>query len=230
MAVECEAAPAGSSSQDMQPDPVMAVECEASEQQVAAPGTGAGVVCDGATAAPSASGASGRTRATKLRDPGTAPGAFATCSYDDDDDCPDKLSPAEFGEVKRLGALGDGAYKACEFASARRHWDEALRVFADRAGCGVQVLIKSRLYSRQAGIALDVSQWASARTFASQALEVDEANTKARLRRVRALLELGGSEELSLASADIARIKADGGTLSKDTIDRFRELVLSAGS
>ena len=33
-----------------------------------------------------------------------------------------------------------------------------------------------------------------------------------------------------LASADIARIKADGGTLSKDTIDRFRELVLSAGS
>ena len=54
------------------------------------------------------------------------------------------------------------------------------------------------------------------------------AQAKARLRRVRALLELGQADQLDRVSEDIMRIKKEGGALSKDTIDRFAALVVSA--
>ena len=69
---------------------------------------------------------------------------------------------------------------------------------------------------------------AGASAFASQALDADDTNTKARLRRVRALLELGQADQLDRVSEDIMRIKKEGGALSKDTIDRFAALVVSA--
>tara|TARA_B110001452_G_scaffold213623_1_gene184393 strand:- start:383 stop:661 length:279 start_codon:yes stop_codon:yes gene_type:complete len=86
---------------------------------------------------------------------------------------------------------------------------------------------KSKIHSKQAAIALETEDWADARAFASQALDADDGNTRARLRRVRALLELGQADALEMVSKDIERIKADGGTLSKDTVDRFRALVLA---
>ena len=154
------------------------------------------------------------------------PGAFANCVYDAEA-CPDKLLAAEFGEVKRLGALGDGFTKTGDGVAAQAHWEEALQIYRDRKGCGVQSVIKSRLYSRQAAAAVELSEWRSACAYASQALDADETNARARLRRVRALLELGGTDALEQVSADVERIKADGGTLSRDTLDRLRALVVS---
>lgn len=151
-------------------------------------------------------------------------GAFADCL----DACPDKLSGSEFEEVRRCAALGDQAYKASgDCTAAQGHWDEAMRIYAARKGCGVQRRAKSKIHSKQAAIALETEDWAGARAFASQALDADDSNAKARLRRVRALLELGQTDALELVSEDIERIKADGGTLSKDTSDRLRVLVLA---
>ena len=162
--------------------------------------------------------------ATKLD---ATPGAFAHCVYDTET-CPDKLLASEFGEVKRLGALGDGCAKAGGGVGARPHWEAALQIYAGRQGCGVQRAVKSRLYSRQAAAAVELAEWRRACTYASQALGVDETNTKARLRRVRALLELGGADALEQVSEDVERIKADGGTLSRDTLERLRALVVGA--
>ena len=168
----------------------------------------------------------GQASAAAATNPDATPGAFANCVYDAEA-CPDKLLAAEFCEVKRLGALGDGFAKAGDDVAAQAHWEEALQIYAGRQGCGVQRAIKSRLYSRQAAAAVELADWRSACTYASQALSVDETNARARLRRVRALLELGGTDALEQVSADVERIKADGGTLSRDTLDRLRALVVS---
>lgn len=169
----------------------------------------------------------GQASAAAAAKPDATPGAFANCVYDDEA-CPDKLLAAEFSEVKRLGALGDGFTKAGDGVAAQAHWEEALQIYRGREGCGVQRLIKSRLYSRQAAAALELSDWRSACAYASQALDADETNARARLRRVRALLELGGTDALEQVSVDVERIKADGGTLSRDTLDRLRVLVIAA--
>ena len=142
--------------------------------------------------------------------------------------CPDKLLASEFGEVKRLGALGDGSSKSGDGAAARAHWEEALQVYAGRQGCGAQRAIQSRLYSRQAAAALEMAEWQSARAYASQALGADETNTRARLRRVRALLELDGDDVLDQVSEDVVRIKIDGETLGCDTVCRLRALIAAA--
>ena len=168
-------------------------------------------------------------QASAAAKPGATPGAFANCVYDAEA-CPDKLLAAEFGEVKRLGALGDGFTKAGDGVAAQAHWEEALQIYRDRKGCGVQSVIKSRLYSRQAAAAVELSEWRSACAYASQALDADQTNARARLRRVRALLELGGTDALEQVSADVERIKADGGTLSSDTLDRLRVLVIAAAA
>jgi len=171
----------------------------------------------------------GQASAADATKPDATPGAFANCIYDAEA-CPDKLLAAEFGEVKRLGALGDGFTKAGDGVAAQAHWEEALQIYRDRKGCGVQSVIKSRLYSRQAAAAVELSEWRSACAYASQALDADQTNARARLRRVRALLELGGTDALEQVSADVERIKADGGTLSSDTLDRLRVLVIAAAA
>ena len=155
------------------------------------------------------------------------PGSFADCL--DTEACPDKLSGSEFQEVRKLAVSGDEAYKASgDCAAAQRHWADAMRIYAARKGCGVQRRAKSKIHSKQAALALETEDWSGARSFASQALDADDGNTKARLRRVRALLELGQADALETVSKDIERIKADGGTLSKDTVDRFRALLLAS--
>ena len=171
----------------------------------------------------------GQASAAAATNPDATPGAFANCVYDEAA-CPDKLLAAEFCEVKRLGALGDGFTKAGDGVAAQAHWEEALQIYRDRKGCGVQSVIKSRLYSRQAAAAVELSEWRSACAYASQALDADQTNARARLRRVRALLELGGTDALEQVSADVERIKADGGTLSSDTLDRLRVLVIAAAA
>ena len=160
-------------------------------------------------------------------EPDATPGSFASCVYDAEA-CPDKLLASEFSEVKRLGALGDGSSKSGDGAAARAHWEEALQVYAGRQGCGAQRAIQSRLYSRQAAAALEMAEWQSARAYASQALGADETNTRARLRRVRALLELDGDDVLDQVSEDVVRIKIDGETLGCDTVCRLRALIAAA--
>lgn len=125
------------------------------------------------------------------------------------------LSADEFESVMRLKNAGNAHFVAGELTAALGRWSDAVQLYDGRAGESVQRAEKSKLHSNKAEAFLKLERYADARADADRALESDAANGKARFRRARALLALGGPAELALAMEDIKAIKAAGGTVGE---------------
>ena len=102
------------------------------------------------------------------------------------------LTADEAAEVLRLKGEGNASFRAQDFQTARALYDEALAVYGDRPGSvGEQRGDKVKLLANLAEACLRLDDNAAAEAAAAAALTIDGANTKARLRRAKALMGLG---------------------------------------
>ena len=127
----------------------------------------------------------------------------------------DPLCQRLYAEVVRVKTMGNGHFSKGELEKALSCWNAALNLYDGKPGDDAQRREKSKICSNCAQAHLSLDKYSAARSAADHALEYDDANAKARFRRARALLALGGLEELTQAADDIKRIKADGGTLGE---------------
>jgi hypothetical protein len=125
------------------------------------------------------------------------------------------LGAEAFADVLRRKWLGNEHFKDGDLDSALSHWDEAIKLFGPAAGDATQAAVQATLHANRAEVFLRLERHAEAKTACDRALQLDDTNFKARFRRARACLALGGFEELAQAADDVKRIQADGGTLQK---------------
>ena len=131
---------------------------------------------------------------------------------DDFDD--DALDTTEFAKVIEHKTAANKAFTAGELSSALESWAEAIKVFEGRSGDEAQRLEKSKVHSNQAEAYLRRKEYDKARRCADSALDCDPINLKALFRRARALLAIGGPQELTMALDDIKQYQSKGGVLS----------------
>ena len=125
------------------------------------------------------------------------------------------LSSDEFVEVLRRKDIGNAHFKQSEYLPAIEAWDACLAVFSGRPGDALQKAEKAKVCANKAEAYLKLERYKEAREACSDALDLDESNFKARFRRARACLLLGGFDDLIMASEDVKRIQADGGKLGE---------------
>lgn len=123
------------------------------------------------------------------------------------------LTAEEFESVLQIKTDANRLFGAGESERALGGWTAAIAVYEGRVGTPEQRFEKGKLWSNKAEAAIKLGRYAEACDFATEALECNPVDTKARFRRARALLGKGGFEDLMLAQEDIKRIKADGGTI-----------------
>lgn len=128
---------------------------------------------------------------------------------------PAALDAESFADVLRRKWLGNELFKEGDLDGAVAHWDKALKLYGAKPGDGTQAGVQATLNSNKAEVFLKRQRYADAKLCCDRALELDDANFKARFRRARACIAIGGFEELSLAADDVKRIQADGGTLGE---------------
>ena len=126
------------------------------------------------------------------------------------------LSPEEFVEAVRRKDVGNGHFKEAAYLPAIEAYEASLAAFAGRPGGNVlQRGEKTKVFANLAEACLKLERYEQARNACSNALDLDASHYKARFRRARACLLLGGCDDLIMASEDIKRIQADGGTLGE---------------
>lgn len=120
---------------------------------------------------------------------------------------PAKLNDSEMDEAAAAKAAGNAHFQAGRWDIANDEYSRGLRVFGESDGLDAQRSMKATLCSNKAEALLKLARWTDALTWASKALELDQTDCKARFRRARALVELGGAAELDEASAELQRLK-----------------------
>ena len=128
---------------------------------------------------------------------------------------PDKLTPEENAMVAERKDEGNEHFRRGRVRDALLAYNKALEVFADRSGDQQQRREKSRLLANRAACLLKLEQWEVASKSAAMALRYDPANAKARFRRARALVELGGEQRFAEAIADLEQLRLEDGTHGK---------------
>ena len=123
------------------------------------------------------------------------------------------LSADDYALALARKTAGNGRFKAGELVPAITEWDAFLAIYGSRAGNSEQRLEKAKVFSNKAEAFLKLGRHAEARDACSAALELDAVNYKARFRRARSCLALGGWEDLVMASEDVKQIQADGYTI-----------------
>ena len=125
--------------------------------------------------------------------------------YDDGpNDIDNSLAPPEVEKVACLKAEGNDHFKAGRFAAARDAYAKAADVYDGRkGGDATQRAERVRVCSNLAEASLKVGEWLEALKWAEHALVLEPGNAKARLRRARALAEVGGLMELDTAILEV---------------------------
>jgi tetratricopeptide (TPR) repeat protein len=126
---------------------------------------------------------------------------------------PGPLTPEEFERVLRIKTDANQLFGAGESQRALDGWTAALQVYDGRLGSPEQRFEKGKLHSNKAEAALKLELYDVAVLFATESLECNPVDNKARFRRARALLGRGGFEDLMQAQEDVQTIKKNGGTL-----------------
>ena len=125
------------------------------------------------------------------------------------------LSADDFALAMARKNTGNKSFKAGEFEAAVSEWDAFLAIYGSHAGNAQQRLEKAKVFSNKAEAFLKLGRHAEARDACSAALELDASNHKARFRRARSCLAMGDWQDLVMASEDVKRIQADGGTIGE---------------
>lgn len=121
------------------------------------------------------------------------------------------LSASEFESVLRLKTTGNAAFKQGSFAEANSSYAAALGIYGSREGSGSeQRNERVNLSSNMAECLIRQEMFEQAIEAASKALSYDGANVKARLRRVKALAALDGSDNLKQAWDDLKVLHSAG--------------------
>ena len=126
---------------------------------------------------------------------------------------PGPLTPEEFERVLRIKTDANQLFGAGESQRALDGWTAALQVYDGRLGSPEQRFEKGKLHSNKAEAALKLELFDVAVLFATESLECNPVDNKARFRRARALLGRGGFEDLMQMKEDVETIKKNGGTL-----------------
>jgi hypothetical protein len=125
------------------------------------------------------------------------------------------LEASVFAEVLQFKGLGNKFYSVGNHEQALDQYNKALKLYDGQQGSDEQRKQKATICSNSAEAFLKLERFPEARAFADNALKYDDTNHKARFRRARALLALGGFEDLQQAAEDMKRIQTDGGRLGK---------------
>jgi len=120
---------------------------------------------------------------------------------------PAMLDGCEMDEAAAAKASGNTHFQAGRWDMANDEYSRGLRVFGESDGVGAQRSVKATLCSNKAEALLKLQRWTDALTWASKALDLDQTNCKARFRRARALVEIGGAAELDEAAEELQRLK-----------------------
>ena len=118
-----------------------------------------------------------------------------------------------FARVTEAKARGNALFGTARFVDAIGAYDEALGFFGLYWGSVDQRDEKVKIYSNRAECELKLGRWKEAAASAAAALGITPGHTKSLLRRARAYTELG---ELAKAEADVAALRASGGTTTRD--------------
>ena len=98
------------------------------------------------------------------------------------------LSDMKMTTVGHVKGKGNDAFKRSDFEKALTYYKEALAIYGDRLGAkGFQRETKVTLLSNSAESYLRLKDYSNASDVATKALDIDPANVKARVRRVKAL-------------------------------------------
>ena len=109
------------------------------------------------------------------------------------------LTREEFELVLRIKTDANTLFGAGESQRALDGWSAALQVYNGRLGSPEQRFEKGKLHSNKAEAALKLELYDVAVLFATESLDCNPVDNKARFRRARALLGRGGFEDLMQA-------------------------------
>ena len=146
-----------------------------------------------------------------------------------DYDIEQSVAPPEEMKIEKLKAEGNTHFKAGRFALARKKYAKAHEVYDGRkGGDAAQRADKVKVLGNLAEACLKLQEWTAALKWANGALELEPSNTKAKLRRARALAEVGGLTELDGAIAELHELaRANGGGLGSEQRQLLSRLMAS---
>ena len=127
-------------------------------------------------------------------------------------DIDNSLAPPEVEKVAGLKEEGNAHFKAGEYAQARDAYAKGAEVYDGRKGADAsQRAERVKLLSNLSEACLKLGEWQAALRWVESALEVEPQNTKARLRRARALGQIGGLTDLDLAINILDELSREAG-------------------
>lgn len=125
------------------------------------------------------------------------------------------LPETTFAEIVQQKQLGNKLFSAGRYHQALDRWNAALDAYEGQTGDEAQAKEQVKLHSNKAEVYIKLERFEEARDACDTALSIDAADYKARFRRARACLAIGGPTELTQAMEDIKVIQANGGKIGE---------------